>query len=91
VVDGQARRQAGIVQILYKPKGETQKMIDKLVVWALTFKMRAREERGQDVMEYALLTGLIAMAALVAVGLFTGALNGAFQRLSDWMGTNIVP
>jgi Flp pilus assembly pilin Flp len=37
--------------------------------------MLLKSERGQDVLEYAMLTGLIALGILVMVGLFTGALR----------------
>jgi len=44
-------------------------MIDRIVVWALTLPYRVREERGQDLVEYALITGgvgLMVIAATVA-------------------------
>ena len=47
-------------------------MIDRIVVWALTLPYRVREERGergQDLVEYALITGgvgLLVIAATVA-------------------------
>jgi len=50
-------------------------MIDKLVVKLLTLKMWLSDDHGQDVMEYAMLTGLIAIGILVMIGLFTGALT----------------
>ena len=50
-------------------------MIDRIVVWALTLKVRASSERGQDVLEYAMLGGVIAMAILLIVGAFSGALG----------------
>ena len=56
-------------------------MIDRVVVWALTLKARARGERGQDVMEYALITGGIAIALIVAILVFTGAISNAFSVL----------
>jgi len=52
-------------------------MIDRIVVWALTLKARASEERGQDLLEYALIGGVIA-AAILAVG---ALLNGAVQDM----------
>ena len=68
-------------------------MIDRIVVWALTLKARAREERGQDILEYAVLTGTIALALSIGLLLFTGQLKGDgsfFDRLGDFMGT-LVP
>jgi len=57
-------------------------MIDKLVVKLLTLKMRLSDERGQDLMEYALLTGGIAIVVLVGVGLLGTGLNDWFSKLA---------
>jgi len=65
-------------------------MIDRIVVWALSLKGRARGERGQDIMEYAILTGGIAIALIVALALFTDALDGWFQAVGDFF-TQISP
>jgi len=58
-------------------------MIDRIVVWALSLKARARGERGQDVMEYALITGGIAIVLIVAILIFTGAITNAFTELKN--------
>ncbi len=58
-------------------------MIDRIVVWALTLKARASEERGQDLLEYAMLGGLIVIAILAIVGAFTGALQSMVSGISD--------
>jgi len=55
-------------------------MIDRIVVWAL----RLRDERGQDIMEYAILTGGIAIALLAALAYFTGDLQGWFTAMGDF-------
>jgi Flp pilus assembly pilin Flp len=47
----------------------------------LSFVARIRTERGQDLLEYALLGGLIA-AALLAIGVSV-ALTGGVQALAD--------
>jgi Flp pilus assembly pilin Flp len=68
-------------------------MIDRIVVWALSLKARASEERGQDIMEYAILTGGIAVALLVALAIFVGAdpgaaaspLGGFFNRIANFV------
>jgi len=57
-------------------------MIDRIVVWALTLRERASSERGQDVLEYAMLGGLIAMGILLIVGAFTGALASMATGIS---------
>lgn len=42
-----------------------------------------KDERGQDLLEYALLGGLIAVAILAAIGIFTGALNDMFTGIKN--------
>ena len=54
-------------------------MIDRIVVWALTLPYRVREERGQDLVEYALITG--------GVGLMVIAATVAFrENIIAWWG-----
>ena len=58
--------------------------------WILT---NLRRERGQDLVEYAMLSGLIA-AAIVAVGIivFSGALTDMAGGISDCIDfTNATP
>ncbi len=49
-----------------------------------------RDEEGQDLAEYAILLGLIALVVLVAVGLLGGALNTLFAdfatEVNTWFG-----
>ena len=54
-------------------------MIGRIVVWAL----RLKSERGQDVMEYALITGGIAIVLIVAILVFTGAITHAMEVLKN--------
>jgi Flp pilus assembly pilin Flp len=63
-------------------------VIDRIVVWALTLRERARGERGQDVMEYALITGGIAIALIVAILTFTGQFPGLFTSLKNCIDFN---
>ena len=44
-----------------------------------------KSERGQDLIEYAMLGGLIALALIAAAtaGVFTGALNSMIGGISD--------
>jgi len=65
-------------------------MIDRIVVWALTLPHRVREERGQDIMEYAILTGSIAVALVLAVVLFTDDLAGWFTAMGAFFA-KLVP
>jgi len=62
-------------------------MIDRIVVWALSLKAKLGSERGQDVMEYALLGGLIAVAIIVAAGLLGTNLSTWFDEMADKIGT----
>ena len=65
-------------------------MIDRVVVWALTLRERARSERGQDIMEYAIITGSIAVVLIGSLLLFTNRLDGWFQAMGDFF-TEISP
>jgi len=60
-------------------------VIDRIVVWALTLKTRVSEEHGQDLTEYALLTGGIAIMLVTAVGLFSGAFIAWFGAMQEWV------
>ena len=56
-------------------------MIDRIAVWVLTLKYRLAEERGQDLLEYAMLGGLIVLAILAVVGLMTGAIENMINGI----------
>ncbi len=63
------------------PKGETRGMLDKLVVKLMVLKMWLSDDHGQDIMEYALLGGFIALAAaaafvLLPIGSYMNAFAG---------------
>ena len=63
-------------------------MIDRIAVWVLTLKYRLDDERGQDLLEYAMLGGLIVIGIL-AVGLaFTGALNNMIKGIGNCIDFN---
>ncbi len=49
-------------------------------------KSFAREDEGQDLLEYALLVALIALIAIGAVGLAGGAVNDIFGRIAAQLG-----
>jgi len=61
-------------------------MIGRIVVWALTLKTRVSEEHGQDLTEYALITGGVAIALIAAVAVFSGAVGAWFEALGGWFG-----
>jgi len=62
-------------------------MIDRIVVWAMSLKARASEERGQDLVEYAVLTGTIAILVIAGAVLFSDAVRDWFGALATWFGS----
>jgi pilus assembly protein Flp/PilA len=46
-------------------------------------KSFARNEEGQDLLEYALLVALIALVAIVAVEAAGGSVSAIFQEIAD--------
>lgn len=60
-----------------------------LVTWKLYFALRALIEReeGQDLVEYALIVALIALAATIGMKGLADAINSAFASLGSIMGT----
>ena len=59
-------------------------MLDKLVVKLLVLKMWASDDHGQDLAEYALLTGGIAILLVTAVAVLSGDINTWFGRMGNW-------
>jgi len=59
----------------------------KVYTWILA---HLRNERGQDLIEYAMLSGLIAAAlvAVLALGVLTGAVTGMANGVSDCVDFN---
>jgi Flp pilus assembly pilin Flp len=53
--------------------------MSQLVAFVNTF---ARNEEGQDLLEYALLVALIALVALAAVAAAGGAVSGIFDAIA---------
>ena len=49
-------------------------------------KSFAREEEGQDLLEYALLVALIALVAIGAVGAAGGSVSTIFQNIAVQLG-----
>lgn len=60
-----------------------------LVTWKLYFALRALIEReeGQDLVEYALIVALIALAATAGMDTLANAINSAFGHLGSLLGT----
>ncbi len=57
----------------------------KLYVWA---KM-LWDDRGQDLIEYALVVALIALAATVGMNTVASAINSAFTRIGTKLSTYV--
>jgi pilus assembly protein Flp/PilA len=60
-----------------------------LVTWKLYFALRALIEReeGQDLVEYALIVALIALAATAGMSTLADAINSAFSHLGSLLGS----
>ena len=66
-------------------------MIEKLQMMTIMFLAdlpeRKKSERGATATEYGLLVGLIALAIIIGVTAFGGALNTFFQGLATKVGS----
>ena len=54
-----------------------------------TLKNLHKEESGQDLIEYALVVALIALAAVVGMGSLAAGINSAFKQLATILGKYI--
>jgi pilus assembly protein Flp/PilA len=61
-------------------------MLLKLYV---NFQDLMNREEGQDLVEYALVVALIALAATAGMKLLAGGINGAFESVSIALSTDI--
>jgi pilus assembly protein Flp/PilA len=52
----------------------------------LLINLLPKDEKGQDLSEYAMLIGLIAIVVLIAVQALGGNLLGVFQGIADQVG-----
>lgn len=46
-----------------------------------------RDERGQDLIEYALLAGFISLVAIAAITLLGGGINTVFENIASIVGS----
>jgi pilus assembly protein Flp/PilA len=58
-----------------------------MLSYFITLIRSKQKEQGQDLAEYALLLGLIALVVIVAVTLLGEELSGLFSELSSEVGT----
>ena len=63
-------------------------MKDKLLKLSVMLQI-LKDENGQDLIEYALIVALIAFAATVGMGSLATAMNAAFGKISNKLGTYI--
>ncbi len=55
------------------------------------FNALLADESGQDLAEYAMLIGLIALAVVVAVGLLGGTISGVFNSIGSSLADGTLP
>ncbi len=60
-------------------------MLDRLKICLGRILVPSARDSGQTLTEYALLLLLIAIAALGAVALYGGALDGRWERIISWL------
>lgn len=59
-------------------------------LWKLLLRMRlAKEESGQDLIEYALVVALVAFAATAGMSSLAGGINNAFNNIAGVLGSYI--
>ena len=49
----------------------------------------AQDESGQDLIEYALVAGLIGLGAVAAMSSLSGAISGAFSNVSSRLTSSV--
>ncbi|MGD0114718.1 MAG: hypothetical protein ABSC13_01770 [Dehalococcoidia bacterium] len=63
-------------------------MLDTLVVKFLVLKMWLSDDHGQDMLEYAMLGGLIVIGILAVTTLLTGALQNMVKGIANCIDFN---
>jgi len=61
----------------------------RLVAWVREARAALRRERGQTLVEYALIVGFISAAAIAAMMLLAPAIGPAFQAVTDVLGEHM--
>ena len=62
-------------------------MKDKLWTFSIKVQNLLKDERGQDLIEYALVVTMIAFAATAAMGTLAGNVNNAFGNIGNLLTT----
>ncbi len=62
-------------------------LILKMYVKGQTLWSTLKDDEGQDLVEYALVVALIALAATVGMKALAGGINNAFGNISNHLGT----
>lgn len=62
-------------------------MILKVFVTMQTLKAQIEDECGQDLIEYVLIGGVVALGAVAGMGTFATKINTAFNNLGNKLGT----
>ena len=57
----------------------------------LTSLRRLRQERGQTLVEYALIIAVVSLGALAALGFLSGKIQNIFSRAGNSLNTVTVP
>jgi pilus assembly protein Flp/PilA len=89
------------VQGRQQPAGGNKRALGRKIYWGRTqmvnrlLKVREvlsslhREESGQDLIEYALLAALIALAATFGMGIVASDINNAFSKIGSKLSANV--
>ena len=64
-------------------------MAAKLSMLKHAFSRLSREDSGQDLIEYALLAALIALAAVVGMNTVASDINNAFGKIGSKLSTDV--
>lgn len=64
-------------------------MNDRILKLYIKMRYLLSQEEGQDLVEYALVVALIALAATAGMGSLATSLNGAFTSLGTTLTTDI--
>ncbi|PYV25332.1 MAG: Flp family type IVb pilin [Acidobacteria bacterium] len=64
-------------------------MVNRLLKVREVLSSLHREESGQDLIEYALLAALIALAATFGMGVVASDINNAFSKIGSKLSANV--